>query len=104
MDNQAALIAVQQRFSLIRLNGQYSVLDNKEIERARKGELRADIGFFEGADARILLKRYLQTLPIACEEKRVIDNFWDDPNTVVYSQTAFSPEPQSADTLNFWVG
>ena len=104
MDNQAALIAVQQRFSLIRLNGQYSVLDNKEIERACKGEFRADIGFFEGADARTLLKRHLQTLPIACEVNSVISKFWDDPNTVEYSQTAFSPEPQSADALNFWVG
>ena len=104
MDNQTALMAVQQRFSLIRLNGQYSVLDNKEIERARKGEFRADIGFFEGADARILLKRHLQTLPIPCEVNSVISDFWDDPNTVEYSQTAFSPEPQSADSLNFWVG
>lgn len=104
MDNQAALIAVQQRFSLIRLNGQYSVLDNKEIERARKGKLRSDIGFFEGADARTLLKRFLQTLPIACDVNVVIGRFWDDPNTVEYSQTAFSPEPQSADALNFWVG
>ena len=104
MDNHAALIAVQQRFSLVRLNGRYSVLDNKEIQRACKGEFRADIGFFEGADARTLLKRHLQTLPIACEVNSVISKFWDDPNTVEYSQTAFSPEPQSADSLNFWVG
>ena len=82
----------------------YSVLDNDEITRALAGKLSAEIGFYDGADANTLLKRHLQNLPIACNLNTVISEFWLDPNTVEYRQTAFSPEPQSADTLNFWVG
>ena len=104
MDNQAALLAIQKQFSLIRLNGDFSVLDNDEITRALNGQLKADIGFYEGTDAKTLLKRHLQNLPIACNLNAVISEFWFNPNTVEYRQTAFSPEPQSTDTLNFWAG
>ena len=104
MDNQAGLVALQEGFSLIKLNGDFSVLDNDEIKLALNGQLNGDIGFYEGANAKTLLKRYLQNLPIACNFSTVISEFWSDPKTIEYRQTAFSPEPQPADTLNFWVG
>ena len=66
--------------------------------------MRSDIGFFEGQNARTLLKRHLQTLPISSNSKTVIDDFWLDPNTTEYTQTAFSPAQTLSSTLNFWVG
>ena len=104
MDNQLALTKIQKQFSLMKLNGDYSVIDNDEIKSALNGQLRGEIGFFEGHHAKILLKRYLQTLPIPSNAKTVIDDFWLDPNTLEYTQTAFCPTQTPASTLNFWTG
>ena len=40
---------------------------------------------------------------IACDSKSTITQFWINPGTQVFNATAFSPLPQPASTINYWI-
>lgn len=100
----AVLSMVQSRFCLIRLSNEIRILDKNEVSESQSGKSQRDINFYKKADGELLIKRYLETLPYPSDTKKVINQFWINPNTFMYDAVAFSPLSLPATTLNYWVG
>jgi hypothetical protein len=100
----AVLSMVQSRFCLIRLSNEIRILDKNEVLESQSGKSQRDINFYKKADGELLIKRYLETLPHPSDTKKVINQFWINPNTFMYDAVAFSPLSLPATTLNYWVG
>jgi Family of unknown function (DUF5906) len=98
------LAALQLRFAIIDLSGEIRVVDQEQIQRLLSGTELGDPSFYKRADAELLMKRTIETLPYQCKPRQVLDEFWTSPATIAYRATAFTPEPTPASTLNFWVG
>ena len=49
------------------------------------------------------IKRHLETLPVSCKPKEVIDAFLTNPKTLCYDTFAFTPLPTPRTTINYWV-
>ena len=85
------------------MNGEFRLLDRKQVDEAKSGIYSGDISFYKKSDGVLNIERFLETLPINSTPKQVIPNFWINPSTKVYKQTAFSPNPSKPDTLNYWI-
>ena len=94
---------IQQRFSLIDLAGEILVIDNKQVEKLKQGSLK-DIRFYKPKDAKILIERILQTLPVASKINEIYSQFVGSPSTHLYNELAFSPRKTPPEVLNCWVG
>lgn len=100
----SALSALQQAFAISRIGGQLRLLDRQVIRAAQQGSPTAAIHFIKKQDGDLILKRFIETLPIpVTSPKDVVNSFWLSPNTIEYHRLAFHPIPQPADTLNLWV-
>lgn len=99
-----ALDALQDRFAIIDLSGEIRLIDRHQIASLLSGEITGNAAMYKKADAELIMKRYLETLPIACKPKQVVIDFWTSPKTKEYKATAFTPKPTPTTTLNFWVG
>ena len=100
----SALSALQQAFAISRIGGQLRLLDRQVIREAQQGSPTAAIHFIKKQDGDLILKRFIETLPIpVTNPKDVVNSFWLSPNTIEYHRLAFHPIPQPADTLNLWV-
>ena len=100
----SALSALQQAFAISRIGGQLRLLDRQVIREAQQGSPTAAIHFIKKQDGDLILKRFIETLPIpVINPKDVVNSFWLSPNTIEYHRLAFHPIPQPADTLNLWV-
>jgi hypothetical protein len=95
---------LQKRFAIIDLSGEIRVLDLDEIAKILNGILEGSPSMYKKNDAELMLKRHLESLPIASNLKEVISNFWISPKTIVYKSLAFTPLKTSVSTLNLWVG
>ena len=100
----SVLAAVQSAFCIMKLSGEIRVIDTTELVQSQSGTGRHGVHFYKKPDAELLIKRHLETLPIASDTKKVIADFWVNPNTFVYDSVAFSPLPTPAATLNYWIG
>lgn len=99
-----ALAALQKAFAISRIGGQLRLLDRQVIREAQQGSPTAAVHFIKKQDGDLILKRFIETLPIpVINPKDVVNNFWVSPNTIEYHRLAFHPIPQPADTLNLWV-
>ncbi len=98
------LAALQEKFALIDLSGEIRVIDKDSVASFRAGTLIGEIPFYKRIDGGVLMNRHLETLPIPCNPKQVIEEFWTSPQTTLYSGTAFTPKPTPQSILNFWVG
>ena len=99
-----ALAALQQAFAISRIGGQLRLLDRQVIRAAQQGSPTAAIHFIKKQDGDLILKRFIETLPIpVTNPKDVVNSFWLSPNTIENHRLAFHPIPQPADTLNLWV-
>ena len=103
MDDSCPLKEVQKRFCIMDMNGEFRLLDSKQVNDAKSGIYSGDISFYKKSDGVLNIERFLETLPINSTPKQVIPNFWINPSTKVYKQTAFSPNPSNPDTLNYWI-
>ena len=95
--------ALQKRFCLCKANGNLCVIAREEIEDT--DEL-AVINYYSIQNARVLLRRALESLPLDVppgQHKFIIDDFLHSPNTKIVSKFAFDPRQLSEDTLNLWV-
>jgi hypothetical protein len=98
----SGLAALQSAFAIYRSGGGFYAIDLQQLADVKAGN-RLEVEFFRKPDAEILLKRFLETQAIACELKLTITQFWINPGTQVFNATAFSPLPQPASTINYWV-
>ena len=100
----SALALVQSKFGLMKLSGEIRIIELVDITKSQlAGETRG-VNFYRKPDAELLIKRFLETLPIPSDTKKVIGDFWVNPNTFVYDAIAFSPLATPATTLNYWIG
>jgi len=98
----SGLTALQRAYALYRSGGGFFVIDLQQLADVQAGK-RSEVEFFKKQDAEILLKRFLENQAIACELKLTITQFWANPKTLVFDAVAFSPIPQPASTINYWV-
>jgi hypothetical protein len=98
------LITLQQRFALIDLSGEHRVIDLGSVADFKAGNLIGDITFYKRIEAELKMKRYLESLPIACNSKLIVADFFTSPATICFDNTAFTPLSTSSNTLNYWVG
>jgi len=99
-----ALSSLQDRFAIIVLSGEIRTIDRLQIADLRSGSQLDDAAIYKRADADLMMRRYLEALPISCNPKQVISDFWIAPSTVVYTATAFTPKATPSSTLNYWIG
>ena len=90
----SALAALQQAFAISRIGGQLRLLDRQVIREAQQGSPTAVVHFIKKQDADLILKRFIETLPIPVTKPAdVVNNFWVSPNTIEYHRLAFHPIP-----------
>ena len=100
----SALSTLQQAFAISRIGGQLRLVDREIISAAQKGEPNSIVHFFKKGDGDLILKRFIETLPIPVTKPAdVVNSFWLSPNTIEYHRIAFHPIPQPPDTINLWV-
>ena len=104
MDSTDPLEELQRRFCIIDTHGDIRILDRDQINSACNGNYKGDISFYKKFDGELMMKRFLETLPISSKPNVVISNFWVNPLTLLYDQTAFTPNVTSPTTLNYWTG
>ena len=98
----SGLSALQAAYALYRSGGEFYVIDLQKLAEVKTGKC-VEVEFFKKQSAEILLKRFLENQAIACESKSTIAQFWINPSTQVFNATAFSPLPQPASTINYWI-
>ena len=100
----SALTALQQAFAISRIGGQLRLLDRQIIRQAQQGSPSAEVHFIKKQDGDLILKRFIETLPIpVAKPADVVNSFWINPHTIEYHRLAFHPNPQPPNTLNLWV-
>ena len=99
----SALTQVQARFSLLNISAEIRIIDNQEVANVLAGK-KNDISLYKRPEGQLVMKRYIETLPIATKSKEVIDQFLVDPKTHTYDEIAFSPLKTPSTTLNYWRG
>ena len=97
-----ALKLLQSCFAVLRIAGEYSLVDLQEVNDIQRGARRGELSLYKGTDANLCLRRHLETIAFPGDPKLVIRDFWNDPGTHIYNATAFDPRPTPADTLNLW--
>lgn len=102
--NLTPLGLLQTEFCLIKLGGSVLIVDRGEVGLVLAGKKLGPIAFYKKADGEVLMKRYLENLPMQCDVKKTISDFWVSPYTHVYIDIAFSPKGLPVTTLNYWVG
>ena len=102
--NLTALQYLQQAFCLIKLGGDILIVDRTEVAAVLSGQQAGNVNFYRRQAGEVLIKRFLEKLPIACDTKKTINDFWVDPSTHVYTDIAFNPLAQPSSTLNYWTG
>jgi len=95
---------MQQVFAILDLSGDIRVINHQQIAGVMDGSIRGEPAFYKKQDANLVMRRYIETLPIHSSPKLEIENFWNSPSTTVYGSTSFSPISTSNQSLNFWVG
>lgn len=100
----SALAALQQAFAISLIGGQLRLVDRQVVREAQKGSPSAEVYLIKKEDGNLILKRFIETLPIPVPKPAdVVNSFWLSPNTIEYHRLAFHPIPQPTDTLNLWV-
>ena len=98
------LLELQKAFCLLKLSGDVVIGENKQIEAVRSGLDRKGLQMFRMTPGKLLLRRYLEALPVASDAGKAIADFLVSPSTTVYDQIAFSPLQTPPTTLNLWSG
>ena len=99
-----ALQHLQLAFCLIKMGGDILIVDRAEVATVLSGQQAGSVNFYKRQAGEVLIKRFLEQLPITCDAKKTITDFWINPATHVYTDIAFNPIAQPPSTLNYWVG
>jgi hypothetical protein len=95
---------LQEKFCMSIVGGEVRVIDRDQIRAVLAGEATDAVHYYRKPDGELLMKRLLESLPIASKPKETIREFWISPNTLVIDAVAFDPTPQPETTLNYYVG
>ena len=95
---------VQKFFCLVNLSGELRVADRRKIAIALSANEVIEVFFHKKADGEVLIKRYLETLLVDSDVRKIVVDFWVDPNTHIYDAIDFSPLQVPSTTLNYWRG
>ncbi len=98
--NIKPVAALQKQFYMSTATGELRVLDKSELD-----DERLAANSYKVNDAKMLMKRHLETLGLDIPDKKinfVIDDFFRSPNTKLIKRFDFDPRPQGDDTLNYW--
>jgi hypothetical protein len=98
----SGLAVLQASHAIFRSGGEFYIFDRQQLSDVKVGKL-IQVEFFKKQSAEILLRRFLENQAIACDSKLTINQFWTNPKTPVFDAVAFSPLPQPASTINYWV-
>jgi len=99
-----ALQMLQQEFVILKLSGKHGIVKLDELKWTQGMKSAPNLSIYYGADAKRVLRRHLESIPSTAKPDQVIEDFWNNPSTTVYSRLAFSPNQEPADTLNLWIG
>ncbi len=95
---------VQNAFCLIALGGEVRIADRREIAQTLVGGRDEDVGMYKITPGQLLIRRFLEALPVDSDPKKVIAEFLVSANTKVFNAIAFDPRPTPPTTLNYWSG
>lgn len=98
------LSALQDQFAILDLTGEIRVVDRQQIAALLSGAIQGDTAMYKKPDAELRMKRCLEALPVSCNSKQVVADFWTSPVTLVYTCTGFTPKATPPSVLNYWVG
>lgn len=104
LPSSTPLALLQAAFCLIKIGGDLLIVDRNEVSLVLSGHKNGGVTFYKPTPGNMLMKRFLETLSVACDTKSTIADFWVNPGTHVYTDIAFNPTPQPATTLNYWIG
>ena len=97
------LVELQKEFCLFCFDSQLRIGVRKEITDIMAGQRADGINMYRLAEGKILMRGFLETLPISSAAKQVAENFLVNPNTLKYDEVAFTPAKTPITTLNYWV-
>lgn len=97
------LSELKKRFALSTIGGIIGIIDLEELE-IKEDQKAPSLKIYNRSDGKLLMERFLQSIPSNFSSKDVIKNFECDPKTKIFSNVAFSPIKVQSDTLNLWVG
>jgi Family of unknown function (DUF5906) len=97
------LQSLQAAFCLIKISGDLLVVDRQDISKVMTGKKLGGLDFYKRPAGELLMKRFLENLPVQCDIKKTLADFWVNPLTHVYTDIAFSPIQQPLTTLNYWI-
>jgi hypothetical protein len=95
--------ALQRRFYLCVATGHLRVVAKEELE---DGDELAAPNYYSVMDAKVLLRRALESLPLDIpqgQHRFIIEDFFSSPNTRIVNKFAFDPRDLPDDTLNLWI-
>jgi hypothetical protein len=96
---------IRDKFVLIQLGGKICMLEQDNIAKVQNGDPMAQLQFLEIPHGKLLIRREIEAYPIPClKPKEVIEDFFKNPETIVFKGVACSPLTQPPDILNLWTG
>ena len=98
------LNALQDQFAIADLTGEIRVVDRHQIAAFLSGDIHGNTAMYKKHDAELMMKRCLEAIPISCNPKQVVADFWTSPATLLYKSTGFTPKATLPSVLNYWVG
>ena len=93
---------LQQEFNLLELGGKFGVIRPSSLTWTPGMVIAPALQVYQGKDASIALKRFLETQPTPSKPDELIRQFYADPNTLTYTDVAFTPATVPRNTLNLW--
>jgi len=101
VDQASPLKTLQANYALYQGGGEIFVVSNAQLQNYRDGG-QSPPQFIRRSAAEILMKRDLEMLPFPSKPTEVIRQFYTDPGTHMYLESAFSPSVEPPTVLNLW--
>lgn len=98
------LAELQKAFCLFTLGGEVWIGDLEALKNWRSSASSELVLMYRRQAGRLLMERHLEVLPVSSDSAKVIRQFLNGPNTLVFNALAFSPKPTPPTTCNLWVG
>jgi hypothetical protein len=94
---------LQAKFGIVDLGGEIRLIDLGQLSQVLEGAAKSDLAFYSRADGNIKMARALEALPLHSDPKIEIKQFWVNPNTKIFDNVAFTPDPAAPTTINYWI-
>lgn len=95
---------LQAEFAILELQGKHAVIQHSDLAWKSWMKAAPQLRLYLGNDGKLVLRRRLEMISATNRPNEVINDFFNNPQTPVYKNIAFSPLPQPMDTLNLWIG